>query len=154
MVDVPQLPANIRELTIGELSERSGVPTSALRFYEGEGLISSRRTPGNQRRYGREVLRRVAFIRASHHLGIPLASIGRVLALLPEGVPPTREFWERASACWSEEVNARIAKLERMRDRFAECIGCGCLSFDKCVLVNPDDRLGALGVGPKRLLDP
>src|SRR4051812_20489804 len=154
VADVSQLPANIHEITIGELSDRSGVPTSALRFYEKEGLIRSRRTPGNQRRYGREVLRRVAFIRASHHLGIPLASIGRVLALLPEDVAPTREFWERASLCWSEEVNGRIEKLERMRDRFTECIGCGCLSFDKCGLVNPDDRLGAHGAGPKRLLDP
>jgi MerR family redox-sensitive transcriptional activator SoxR len=149
-----QLPAEIREITIGELSERSGVPTSALRFYEREGLIRSRRTPGNQRRYGREVLRQVAFIRASHHLGIPLASIGGVLALLPEGVSPTREFWERASSCWSEEINARIEKLERMRDRFTDCIGCGCLSFDTCALVNPNDRLGATTAGPKRLLDP
>ncbi|HEX6346762.1 redox-sensitive transcriptional activator SoxR [Umezawaea sp.] len=149
-----QLPANIHEITIGELSARSGVPTSALRFYEREGLIRSRRTPGNQRRYGREVLRRIAFIRASHHLGIPLASIGGVLALLPEGVPPTREFWERASSCWSEQVNARIEKLERVRDRFTECVGCGCLSFDTCALVNPDDRLGAKAVGPERLLDP
>ncbi|MET1075548.1 MAG: redox-sensitive transcriptional activator SoxR [Umezawaea sp.] len=149
-----QLPADVHEITIGELSDRSGVPASALRFYERQGLIRSRRTAGNQRRYDRVVLRQVAFIRASHHLGIPLAAIGDVLALLPEGAPPTREFWERASSCWSAEVNARIEKLERMRDRFTECIGCGCLSFDKCALVNPDDQLGAVGVGPRRLLDP
>jgi MerR family redox-sensitive transcriptional activator SoxR len=149
-----QLPATVHEITIGELAERSGVPASALRFYEKQGLIRSTRTAGNQRRYGREVLRQVAFIRASHHLGIPLASIGRVLALLPEGVAPTQEFWMKASSCWSEEINERISKLERMRDRFTECIGCGCLSFAQCSLVNPDDTLGAVGVGPRRLLNP
>ncbi|MBG6093615.1 redox-sensitive transcriptional activator SoxR [Actinomadura viridis] len=148
------LPADVQELTIGELAGRSGVRASALRFYERQGLIRSRRTAGNQRRYRRETLRRVAFIRASHHLGIPLSVIGDVLALLPEGVAPTREFWERASHCWSEEIDARIARLERMRDRFTECIGCGCLSFDQCALVNPGDRLGAHGPGPRRLFTP
>ncbi|MFG1958779.1 redox-sensitive transcriptional activator SoxR [Nonomuraea sp. NPDC049028] len=143
-----------KELTIGELSERSGVPASALRFYERQGLIDSRRTTGNQRRYHRTTLRRVAFIRASQSVGIPLSVIGSVLAFLPEGVPPTREFWVRASECWSEEINARIERMERMRDRFTECIGCGCLSFEQCVLVNPGDTLAQQGPGPRRLLEP
>ncbi|MBT2227991.1 redox-sensitive transcriptional activator SoxR [Nonomuraea sp. NEAU-A123] len=143
-----------KELTIGELSERSGVPPSALRFYERQGLIDSRRTTGNQRRYHRTTLRRVAFIRASQSVGIPLSVIGGVLDLLPEGVPPTREFWIRASECWSEEINARIERMERMRDRFAECIGCGCLSFEQCALVNPGDALAQQGPGPRRLLEP
>ncbi|HUR02182.1 MAG TPA: redox-sensitive transcriptional activator SoxR [Nonomuraea sp.] len=143
-----------KELTIGELSDRSGVPASALRFYERQGLIDSRRTTGNQRRYHRTTLRRVAFIRASQSVGIPLSVIGGVLDLLPEGVPPTREFWIRASECWSEEINARIERMERMRDRFTECIGCGCLSFEQCALVNPGDTLAQQGPGPRRLLEP
>ena len=138
-----------KELTIGELSERSGVPASALRFYERQGLIDSRRTTGNQRRYHRTTLRRVAFIRASQSVGIPLSVIGSVLAFLPEGVPPTREFWVRASECWSEEINARIERMERMRDRFTECIGCGCLSLDRCQILNAKDRAASLGTGPR-----
>ncbi|MER5421712.1 redox-sensitive transcriptional activator SoxR [Streptosporangium roseum] len=141
----------IKELTIGELSERSGVAASALRFYEREGLIHSRRTTGNQRRYHRATLRRVAFIRASQSVGMPLSVIGEVLALLPADAPPTREFWVRASECWSKEINARIEKMERMRDRFTECIGCGCLSFEQCALVNPGDELAGQGPGARRL---
>lgn len=144
-----ELPA---ELTIGELSERSGVAASALRFYERQGLLQSRRTSGNQRRYPRGTLRVVAFIRASHHLGIPLEVIGGVLAFLPEGAAPDRDFWQRASHCWSEELNKRIEQLEVMRDRFTECIGCGCLSFEQCKLVNPGDALASRGPGPARLL--
>jgi MerR family transcriptional regulator, redox-sensitive transcriptional activator SoxR len=140
------------ELSIGQLSARSGVPASALRFYERQGLIRSRRTTGNQRRYDRATLRRVAFIRASQSVGIPLALIGEVLGYLPEGVPPTREFWIRASQCWSDALNARIAKMERMRDRFTGCIGCGCLSFDECALINPGDTLAEGGPGA-HLLD-
>lgn len=142
------------EITIGELSSRSGVPTSALRFYEKQGLIHSRRTTGNQRRYRRETLRSVAFIRASQGVGIPLSSIGQVLALLPPGAHPTPEFWVRASECWSVEINSRISRLERMRDRFTSCIGCGCLSFSECGLVNPGDALGADAAGPQRLFTP
>jgi MerR family redox-sensitive transcriptional activator SoxR len=141
------------ELTIGELSARSGVPTSALRFYEREGLIHSRRTTGNQRRYQRATLRRVAFIRASQSVGIPLALIGEVLGFLPADSPPTKAFWERASHCWREAIDERIAKMERMRDRFTACVGCGCLSFDECALVNPEDRLARRGPGA-HLLDP
>jgi MerR family redox-sensitive transcriptional activator SoxR len=139
------------ELTIGELSGRSGVSQSALRFYERQGLIRSRRTTGNQRRYDRATLRQIAFIRASQNLGIPLSVIGDTLAFLPEGVAPTREFWMRASQCWSEELNNRIEQLERMRDRFTSCIGCGCLSFKECGLVNPVDELSGEGAGPRRL---
>jgi MerR family redox-sensitive transcriptional activator SoxR len=140
------------ELTIGELSERSGVPASALRFYERQGLIYSRRTAGNQRRYHRTTLRQVAFIRASQSVGIPLSLIGEVLGFLPAGTPPTREFWVRASQCWREALDDRIARMERLRDRFTWCIGCGCLSFQECALVNPDDRLAGRGPGA-HLLD-
>ncbi|WP_435875418.1 redox-sensitive transcriptional activator SoxR [Nonomuraea dietziae] len=145
------VPWNAKELTIGELADRSGVPTSALRFYERQGLIRSRRTEGNQRRFHRSALRVVAFIRASQNVGIPLSVIGEVLAILPEGAVPTEQFWVRASNCWSEKLNARIERLERMRDLFTECIGCGCLSFEQCALVNPRDRLGEKGRGPHRL---
>ncbi|MFD1933544.1 redox-sensitive transcriptional activator SoxR [Nonomuraea mangrovi] len=151
---MPEPAAISKELTIGELSQRSGVPASALRFYEREGLIGSRRTMGNQRRYHRSTLRRVAFIRASQSVGMPLSVIGDVLGFLPPDAPPTREFWVRASQCWSEEINARIEKMERMRDRFTECIGCGCLSFEQCTLVNPGDALGRQGSGARRLLEP
>jgi MerR family transcriptional regulator, redox-sensitive transcriptional activator SoxR len=140
------------ELTIGELAERSGVATSALRFYEREGLINSRRTAGNQRRYHRTTLRRVAFIRASQNVGIPLSLIGQVLAFLPKDAPPTQEFWRRASHCWQEELDERIQKMQQLRDRFIRCIGCGCLSFAECGLVNPDDKLAERGPGP-HLLD-
>ncbi|MEV4809533.1 redox-sensitive transcriptional activator SoxR [Micromonospora avicenniae] len=145
-------PTSVQLLTIGELSRRSGVPHTALRFYERQRLIHSRRTAGNQRRYHRSTLRRIAFIRASQHTGVPLAVIGEVLALLPADAPPTKEFWERASECWSREIDERIARLERMRDRFTRCIGCGCLSFDECALVNPGDALAERGPGPHRLL--
>lgn len=137
-----QLSWQARELTIGELSGRSGVPASALRFYERQGLIRSRRTSGNQRRFDRAMLRQVAFIRASRNVGIPLSVIGQVLALLPKDATPTHEFWVRASECWSAEINARIAAMERMRDLFSGCVGCGCLSFDQCGLVNPQDKRG------------
>jgi MerR family transcriptional regulator, redox-sensitive transcriptional activator SoxR len=140
------------ELTVGQLAARSGVSTSALRFYERQGLIHSRRTSGGQRRYDRTMLRRVAFIRASQSVGIPLALIGEVLGFLPEGAPPTKEFWIRASQCWSDALDERIAKMERMRDRFTACIGCGCLSFEECGLVNPGDALAGEGPGA-HLLD-
>lgn len=151
---MPEPAVTAEELTIGELSARSGVPGSALRFYERQGLIHSRRTTGNQRRYHRSTLRRIAFIRASQTLGMPLSVIGEVLGFLPKGEAPTREFWIRASERWSREINDRIAKMERMRDRFTECIGCGCLSFRQCALVNPGDTLAAQGPGPYRLLEP
>ena len=143
-----------RELTIGEVAARSGVSVSALRFYERHGLIHSRRTPGNQRRYGRDVLRRIAFIRAAQQLGISLADIGEVLATIPEDQVPTREFWQRAASSWRAVLDERIAYLERLRDRFTACIGCGCLSLDVCALINPGDRLAERGAGPRLLLEP
>ncbi|AWI28699.1 redox-sensitive transcriptional activator SoxR [Streptomyces sp. ICN441] len=142
-----------REVTVGELAHRSGAAPSALRFYEREGLISSRRTSGNQRRYSRDTLRRVAFIRTSQRLGIPLAAIREVLGLLPDDRTPTREDWARISECWREDLDARIRTLQRLRDNLTECIGCGCLSLDRCVLSNPGDELAAHGPGPRRLIE-
>ncbi|MFC7305681.1 redox-sensitive transcriptional activator SoxR [Streptomyces monticola] len=148
-----QLAWNAKEATVGELAERSGVAPSALRFYEREGLITSRRTSGNQRRYSRDTLRRVAFIRTSQRLGIPLATIREVLGLLPEDRTPTREDWARISECWRSDLDTRIRTLQRLRDDLTDCIGCGCLSLDRCALSNPYDELAGQGPGPRRLLD-
>ncbi|WP_410636197.1 redox-sensitive transcriptional activator SoxR [Amycolatopsis sp. cmx-4-83] len=145
--------ATLPELTVGELSRRSGVPASALRFYEDEGLIRSRRTAGNQRRYCRDALRRVTFIRMSQRVGMPLSAIREVLALLPDDRTPTRADWARISQCWKEDLNARIRQMEQLRDDLSDCIGCGCMSLAKCRLANPGDRLGADGPGPRRLAD-
>lgn len=146
-----QLSWQAKEATVGELAERAGVATSALRFYEREGLIHSRRTSGNQRRYSRDTLRRVAFIRASQRLGIPLAAIREALALLPDNRTPTREDWARVSECWREDLNQRIKLMTQLRDHLTECIGCGCLSLDHCALANPYDTLGEQGPGPRSL---
>ena len=141
-----------RELTPGETAERAGVAVSALHFYEREGLISSRRTAGNQRRYHRDVLRRVAFIRVSQSLGISLAQIEDALSTLPDDKTPTKADWARLSARWKPELEARIAQLEGLRDRLDGCIGCGCLSLKSCSLYNADDGLGGSGSGPRRLI--
>jgi MerR family redox-sensitive transcriptional activator SoxR len=141
------------DLTVGELSRRSGVPASALRFYEDEGLIRSRRTAGNQRRYCRDTLRRVTFVRMSQRVGMPLSAIREVLALLPDDRTPTRADWARISSCWQDDLNARIRQMEQLRDQLGDCIGCGCMSLSKCRLANPGDRLGAAGPGPQRLPD-
>jgi MerR family redox-sensitive transcriptional activator SoxR len=141
-----------RELTIGELAERSGVAASTLRFYEKEGLIRSRRTSGNQRRYTRDTLRRVAFIRVSQGVGISLSAIRDALSVLPEERTPTRADWETLSRRWERRLTERITVLTRLRDNLTGCIGCGCLSLDTCPLVNPDDRLAAHGPGA-RLFD-
>ena len=143
----------LADLTVGELSRRSGVPASALRFYEDEGLIHSRRTAGNQRRYRRDTLRRVTFIRMSQRVGMPLAKIREVLALLQDDRTPTRADWARISRCWQDDLNARIRQLEQLRDQLDDCIGCGCMSLAKCRLANPGDRLGVDGPGPRRLAD-
>ncbi|MCG7597356.1 redox-sensitive transcriptional activator SoxR [Mycobacterium sp. PSTR-4-N] len=140
-----------QELTPGEMSVRSGVAVSALHFYEREGLISCRRTSGNQRRYPRETLRRVAFIRMSQRLGIPLARIREALATLPTDRTPTSKDWARLSAGWRDDLDERITHLERLRDNLAGCIGCGCLSLKTCTLANPDDVLAAHGPGAARL---
>jgi MerR family redox-sensitive transcriptional activator SoxR len=133
------------------LAARSGATVSALHFYEARGLISARRTPGNQRRYPRAMLRRVAFIRASQRVGIPLAQIKAALDTLPERRTPTARDWARLSAAWCRDLDERISALQDLRDRLTGCIGCGCLSLTDCQLANPDDTLGASGTGPRRL---
>lgn len=140
------------ELSVGEVAERSGVPISALHFYEKEGLITSRRTSGNQRRFRREVLRRLAFIRIAQRVGIPLAEVRAALDALPNGRNPTRADWEDLSARWRGELDDRIRRLQQLRDEFTGCIGCGCLSIDRCAMANPGDELGAQGPGPRRLV--
>jgi MerR family redox-sensitive transcriptional activator SoxR len=140
------------ELTIGQVAARSGVSISTLHFYEAEDLIQSwRRTDGNQRRFHREVLRRVAFIRASQQVGIPLRRIKEALDELPDKRTPTRRDWTKLSAMWRQDLDDRIVQLERLRDRLSGCIGCGCLSLGLCKLVNPDDVLGTRGPGPHNL---
>ena len=139
------------ELTPGELAQRAGVAVSALHFYEREGLISSRRTSGNQRRYSRGTLRRVAFIRMSQRLGIPLARVRDALATLPDDRPPTSKDWARLSAGWRADLDDRILHLQRLRDNLADCIGCGCLSLKSCQLTNPGDVLAQTGPGAARL---
>lgn len=141
-----------KELTVGEVAARSGAAVSALHFYERKGLIRSRRTAGNQRRYTRDVLRRVALIRVAQRVGIPLADVAAVLDLLPDGRTPNRKDWQRISTRWHAELDERIRRLQQLRDDFTDCIGCGCLSLDTCVLANPHDTLGAQGAGPRRLL--
>ncbi len=144
--------AETRELTVGQLAERSGCAVSALHFYEREGLIRSRRTSGNQRRYSRDTLRTVALIRVAQRVGIPLAEIGAVLHKLPDR-RLTRADWERVSQRWRTELDERIAALEQLRDRFTGCIGCGCLSLDLCAMFNPGDVVAERGPGPRHLLD-
>ena len=139
------------DLTPGELSHRSGVAVSALHFYEREDLIISRRTSGNQRRYGRETLRRVAFIRMSQRLGIPLARIRDALATLPDDRVPTSRDWAKLSAGWRADLDERILHLQRLRDNLTGCIGCGCLSLKTCTLSNPNDVLAASGPGAANL---
>lgn len=141
-----------RDLTPKEVAERSGVAVSALHFYERESLISSTRTAGNQRRYHRDVLRRIAFIRVSQRLGIPLARIREALETLPDDRVPTKADWSRLSKRWRSDLDARIDQLERLRDDLDGCIGCGCLSLRSCSLYNPQDEMGVGGPGPRRLL--
>jgi MerR family transcriptional regulator, redox-sensitive transcriptional activator SoxR len=135
------------ELTIGELSARSGVSPSALRFYESRGLIASRRTNGNQRRYDRAVLRRIALVQAGRASGIPLKRIREALDTLPASRTPGRRDWERLSNGWQRDLDARIEGLTAIRDRLSTCIGCGCLSIDRCELLNPDDEAARAGPG-------
>ena len=139
-------------LTIGELSARSGVAPSALRFYEQQGLIRSTRTTGNQRRYDRAELRRVAFIRIAQRVGLTLDEIADALATLPGSRTPTKADWARLSAAWRARLDEQIALLERLRERLAGCIGCGCLSLQRCRISNPDDELATVGPGPFHLL--
>src|SRR6478735_2059339 len=135
-------------LSIGDLSARSGVAPSALRFYESVGLIESERTSGNQRRYPRHMLRRIAFIRAAQRVGLSLDEIGEALASLPAGRTPTKADWERVSRTWTARLDRQIADLQRLKTKLTGCIGCGCLSMRTCVLSNPDDEQSDSGPGP------
>lgn len=139
-------------LTIGEVGQRAGVATSALRFYEREGLIAATRSEGGQRRYERDVLRRIAFVRAAQRVGLTLDEIREALHSLPEKRTPTAADWERLSRSWRPLLDARIAELQRLRDRLDSCIGCGCLSLRVCQLSNPNDVAAELGPGPRWLL--
>jgi MerR family redox-sensitive transcriptional activator SoxR len=141
------------QLSIGALSERTGVAPSALRFYEAEGLISSTRSGGGQRRYARETLRRVSFIRVAQQVGLTLDEIRAALASLPDNRTPTKQDWERLSSAWRPRIDRQIAMLERLRDRLTSCIGCGCLSLKICQLYNPGDELAERGPGPHHILD-
>ncbi|MGB0219953.1 MAG: redox-sensitive transcriptional activator SoxR [Sinimarinibacterium flocculans] len=142
-----------KELTVGEVARRSGVAVSALHFYETRGLIRSHRNRGNQRRYPREVLRRVAVIKVAQRVGVPLASIKAALDSLPDGRSPTAADWARLSRVWRDELDARIGQLQRLRDQLDGCIGCGCLSIKACRLRNPWDELAEQGPGA-HLLEP
>lgn len=144
--------ATQERLTIGELAARSGVAPSALRYYERLGLIRADRTGGNQRRFARAELRRVAFIRIAQQVGVSLEEIGAVLAELPDSRTPTVADWARLSARWRSRLDERIELLTRLRNRLTNCIGCGCLSLRSCGIYNRDDVLAAEGPGPRRLL--
>jgi MerR family redox-sensitive transcriptional activator SoxR len=135
-------------LTIGEVAERSGVATSALRYYEERGLIRAERNSSGHRRYGRPVIRRVAFVVFAQRVGLTLEEIGEELARLPEDRVPRRADWAKLSARWSERIDERIAELERLKEGLTDCIGCGCLSLARCKLANPDDRVSRFGPGP------
>lgn len=140
-------------LTIGALAERSGVAASALRYYEAEGLITSVRTDAGHRRYPREVLRRVAFVRVAQEVGLTLGEIRDALASLPDGRTPDPRDWQRLATAWGPRIDEQIALLERLRDRLTGCIGCGCLSMRACPMVNPGDEAAASGPGPRFVLD-
>ena len=139
-------------LSIGEVAERTGVAVSALRYYEREGLLSTRRSDGGQRRFHRDSLRRIAFVRVAQRVGLTLEEIRAALATLPEGRTPTKADWERLSRSWRPQLDQQIAMLERLREDLSSCIGCGCLSLKACALYNRDDAAAALGSGPRYLL--
>jgi MerR family transcriptional regulator, redox-sensitive transcriptional activator SoxR len=136
-------------LTIGEVSRRSGVAASALRFYEERGLIAAERAGAGHRRFPRPVLRRIAFIVFAQRVGLSLQEIGAELSKLPPDRAPTRRDWARLSSGWTERIDDRIAELQRLKAGLTECIGCGCLSLDRCRLANPGDRAAGLGPGPR-----
>jgi MerR family transcriptional regulator, redox-sensitive transcriptional activator SoxR len=140
------------ELSVGEVAARSGVAVSALHFYERKGLIRSHRTGGNQRRYDRDVLRRLAIIRMGQDLGVPLAEISEQLILLPHDRPASKADWAKLSSRWRDRLDRRITLMTRLRDELTGCIGCGCLSLRNCPLNNRDDNLAGEGAGPRRML--
>lgn len=139
-------------LTIGELAERAGVATSALRYYEARGLIRSERTSGNQRRYPRATLRRVSLIRAAQEVGLSLAEVATALETLPHDKTPTKRDWEKMSRSWRARLDAQIAELIALRDDLTDCIGCGCLSLKSCAIFNPADAIAIRGSGPRYLM--
>jgi MerR family transcriptional regulator, redox-sensitive transcriptional activator SoxR len=141
------------ELSIGAVSERTGVAPSALRFYEAEGLIHSTRSTGGQRRYARDTLRRVSFVRVAQQVGLSLDEIHAALASLPDNRTPNAHDWERLSNSWRPRIDHQIAMLERLKDRLHGCIGCGCLSLRFCSLLNPGDQAAVRGPGPRYILD-
>jgi MerR family transcriptional regulator, redox-sensitive transcriptional activator SoxR len=143
----------VARLSIGELAERSGVAPSALRFYESQGLIEATRSEGGQRRFERETLRRVAFVRVAQEVGLTLEEIRDALDSLPEQRTPTEKDWARLSLAWRPRLDAQIRMLERLRDRLDGCIGCGCLSLRVCKLLNPDDEMGEHGPGARHLIE-
>jgi MerR family redox-sensitive transcriptional activator SoxR len=144
---------DVESLTIGALAERTGVATSALRFYEAEGLIHATRSDGGQRRYTRDTIRRISFIRVAKEVGLTLDDVRSALASLPDDRTPTKRDWERLSTGWRPRIEHQIAVLERLRDRLTGCIGCGCLSLNACRLLNPGDEAAARGPGPRYVLD-
>jgi MerR family transcriptional regulator, redox-sensitive transcriptional activator SoxR len=146
------MPASPGQITISELAARSGAAPSALRYYEALGLITSERTTGNQRRYPRYMLRRVAFIRAGRQLGLSLREVKSALDRLPTGKAPTRADWSRAARLWQARIDSQIADLERLKSTLGDCIGCGCLSLRRCALYNPQDNAARLGPGARWLL--
>ena len=140
-------------LTIGEAAARSGIATSALRFYETRGLIQSLRTEGNQRRYHISMLRRIAVIQVAQKLGLTLEEIAAALASLPDNRTPTKRDWDRLATKWGRQLDERIENLQRLRNNLSGCIGCGCLSMRKCALFNPDDEIASHGPGPRYLIE-
>ncbi|QRM43881.1 redox-sensitive transcriptional activator SoxR [Rhizobium sp. BG4] len=142
-----------RLLSVGEVAARSGLAVSALHFYESKGLIASIRSRGNQRRYGRDVLRRLGIIKVAQRVGIPLAEIEAAFATLPQGRTPTVADWQTLSQLWKNDLDDRIKRLTLLRDHLTGCIGCGCLSIESCPLRNPHDRLGSEGTGARLLED-
>jgi MerR family redox-sensitive transcriptional activator SoxR len=147
-----KMPAMPRQLTIGDVAKRCGIATSAIRYYESRGLIQSLRTGGNQRRYARAVIRRIAVIQAAQSVGLTLEEIAAALCKLPDGRTPAKQDWERLSKAWRERLDRQISDLERLRDQLSSCIGCGCLSLKSCALFNNDDRAAARGPGARYLL--
>ena len=139
-------------LTVGELAQRSGVATSALRFYESKGLLQARRIAGNQRRFHRSSLRRIGVIRAAQAVGLTLADVEEALATLPQERAPSRSDWQRISEQWQSDLEQRIAELLRLREKLTGCIGCGCLSLETCGLFNVDDSAASVGAGARYLL--
>lgn len=145
--------SNFESLSIGQVADRAGLAASALRFYEDEGLLGEvHRDAAGRRRYGRDVLRRIAFVRSAQRVGLSLDEIRTALATLPDGRTPTPDDWTRLSTAWRARLDERIALIEALRDRLDECIGCGCLSLDRCALYNPSDAAATLGAGPRYLM--